>query len=103
MSENTMSYTSMSLEIIPGYLPFIADVDIESFAEPFPIIKKDRRSHLEINEIKHQLRDVMYNKRFPSPVKLSDFCLIAKEKWDSEDSGYSYSEYSQEDYCCEVA
>ncbi|EAX89117.1 hypothetical protein TVAG_009510 [Trichomonas vaginalis G3] len=101
-SETTISYSSMSLELVPGYLPYIADVAIDSFGEPFKIEQKDKRSHIEINQIKHHMRDVMYFKHFPRPVKLLDYCLIAKEKWDGEESCSYYSYESVDQNCCKL-
>ena len=68
------------------YCPFIADVPITSFAEPFPIPNPDPRSEQEIEMRRKELRKLLTSKKFNPPLPLADFCLIAKERWDREDS-----------------
>ena len=84
-------------ELIPDYKPFIADVSISSFGEPFPITTPDTRSDDEINLHQFRLRKYLKKKYFDPPIKLSDFCLIAKTRWENEDSSYSSSSESKEE------
>jgi hypothetical protein len=73
------------------YCPFIADVPISSFAEPFPIANPDTRSEEEIETAKRNLRKIIHLKKFDPPLPLADFCLVARDRWDSdgEESGGS--------------
>lgn len=90
MSDKGASASSSSSE--PGatalgeYCPFIADVPISSYAEPFPIPNPDTRSEPEIEDVKKQLRKLVHQKKFNPPLPLADFCLIAKERWDEDES-----------------
>jgi hypothetical protein len=67
------------------YCPFIADVPISSFAEPFPIPRPDLRTDDEIEAAKRNLRKVIHLKKFDPPLPLADFCLIARDRWDADD------------------
>jgi hypothetical protein len=67
------------------YCPFIADVPISSAADPFPIANPDRRTDKDLEEYKKRLRKIIHMKKFESPLPLADFCLIAKEKWESRE------------------
>ena len=72
--------------LLGNYCPFIADVPITSFAEPFPIQNPDTRSDQEISSKLKSLKKYLNTKKFDPPIPLADFCLIAKERWDREDS-----------------
>ena len=84
MSDSSSNDPGASL--LGEYCPFIADVPITSYAEPFPIPVKDTRSEEEINAIKSNLKKLVNSKHFNPPLPLADFCLIAKERWDTDDS-----------------
>lgn len=91
MSENNSDISSSSttdpeLIALGEYCPFIADVPISSFAEPFPIDNPDPRSDQELEKVKKHMRHVIKSKRFQPPIPLADFCLVAKEKWEDEES-----------------
>jgi hypothetical protein len=68
------------------YCPFIADVPISSYAEPFPIANPDTRSEKELEAIRKVTRKILTQKKFNPPVPLADFCLVAKERWEKDDS-----------------
>ena len=84
MEEESSSESQPGRRLIPGYDPFIGDVPISSAAEPFPLPQVDKRSPQKIEKIRHKLAPIIMNKTFSPPVKLSDFCLIAAERWDRE-------------------
>jgi hypothetical protein len=67
------------------YCPFIADVPISSFSEPFPIPCPDLRSEDEIEAAKWNLRKIIHLKKFDPPLRLADFCLIARDRWEADD------------------
>ena len=71
-------------ELIKGYKPFIADKSMFSQSAPFSVIKKDTRTDEEIERIRHSLRIIGNQKEFTPPLRLSDFCLIAKQKWEAD-------------------
>lgn len=83
-------------QIFEGYAPFIADVPISSYSEPFPIYNPDDRTEEEVDRIRHSLRNAAAGKTFDPPIPLADFCLIAKQKWEQDDA--SDSEWSLH-YC----
>ena len=61
------NFVSDGDDIIEGYKPFIADVTLSTPCEPFKHEKYDFRS-----------------KEFDPPLPLSDYCLIAKQKWEED-------------------
>ena len=75
-----------ALTALGEYCPFIADVPISSYADPFPIPHPDTRSDEEIERIKKSLKKSLKSKKFDPPIPLADFCLIAKERWDQEEN-----------------
>ena len=85
MSDSS-STTDPGASLLGEYCPFIADVPITSYAEPFPIPKKDTRTDEEIAQIKANIKRLTNSKHFNPPLPLADFCLIAKERWDNDDS-----------------
>jgi hypothetical protein len=85
-SESESPSPDCPLVLLGEYCPFIADVPISSFAEPFPIVDPDTRSDDEIEKVKKQLQKVIHAKKFDTPLPLADFCLIAKERWDDDES-----------------
>jgi hypothetical protein len=85
-SESHSPNPDSPLVLLGEYCPFIADVPISSFAEPFPITNPDTRSDDEIEKVKKLLQKVIHAKKFDAPLPLADFCLIAKERWDDEES-----------------
>ena len=80
------SSSNPALTALGEYCPFIADVPISSYADPFPIPHPDTRSDAEIEKVKKALKKSLKSKKFDPPIPLADFCLIAKERWDQEDS-----------------
>lgn len=68
-----------------NYRPFVADVPIRSFAEPFPITDPDMRTEWQIEKVRRRVRRVMDARKFDPPVPLADFCLVAHEKWSARD------------------
>jgi len=86
MSEEESSSSDVGASLLGEYCPFIADVPITSYADPFPIEKPDTRSEEEIENIKRSLRRIVKSKHFNPPLPLADFCLIAKDRWDREES-----------------
>lgn len=71
---------------LSSYCPFIADVPITSYAEPFPIPNPDITPPNETEKHRKDLKKFINSKKFEPPLPLSDFCLIAKERWEHEDS-----------------
>lgn len=78
------NFVSDGEDLIEGYSPFIADVTLSTPSEPFHSPKKDFRSEEEIDRIRHSLRRIVSQKEFAPPLPLSDYCLIAKQKWEEE-------------------
>ena len=78
--------TPLTDEPLSSYCPFIADVPITSYAQPFPIPSPDSTSQIELERHKKELQKYMHSKKFDPPLPLKDFCLIAKERWEHEDS-----------------
>jgi hypothetical protein len=76
-------------DLIESYRPFIADVPRSARAEPFPLPDGDSRTDEEIEQTKARLRHKISKVNFNPPIPLSDFCLIAQERWDREESGGS--------------
>jgi hypothetical protein len=85
------SSTDSTFTPLGEYCPFIADLPISSFAEPFPIPHPDPRSEEEIEMAKRNFRKIVHLKKFDSPFPLADFCLIVRDRWESdgEESGGS--------------
>jgi hypothetical protein len=71
--------------LIDSYRPFIADVPRSAWAEPFPVPEGDVRSDQEVREARRRLRRKISSTNFDPPIPLSDFCLIAQERWNRED------------------
>jgi hypothetical protein len=86
-SESDSPSAESSFVLLGEYCPFIADVPISSFAEPFPLANPDTRSDDEIERVKKALQKAIYAKKFERPVPLADFCLIARERWEEDESG----------------
>ncbi|KAH0790088.1 hypothetical protein GPJ56_005983 [Histomonas meleagridis] len=84
-SSSSSSNIDPRLLMLGEYCPFIADVPILSYAEPFPIDEPDPRSEEEIESLRKKLRKQINNKSFDPPIPLSDFCLIAKERWEQNE------------------
>lgn len=84
-SSGTVGEKSESL--IDNYRPFIADVPGASYAEPFPVEIDDGMTDEEVARRRNMLRSKIDKKNFSPPLSLSDFCLIAQERWDREDRG----------------
>lgn len=78
------NFVSDGDDIIEGYKPFIADVTLSAPCEPFKHEKKDIRSEEELDRVRHSIRRIASQKEFDPPIKLSDYCLIAKQKWEEE-------------------
>ena len=76
-------------ELVPGYYPFIGDVPMESKGEPFVIPNPDTRSEDEINEIVLKNERFIKSKYYHRPHPLSTFCLLAQERWKSDDEDSS--------------
>ena len=72
--------------LLGEYCPFIADVPITSYAEPFQIPNPDSRTPEELEIVKKSLRKYVKSKHFNPPLQLADFCLVAKERWDRDES-----------------
>jgi hypothetical protein len=72
--------------LLGEYCPFIADVPISSFAEPFPLPDPDTRGDDEIEKIKKTLQKAVRAKKFENPISLADFCLIARDRWETDES-----------------
>ena len=83
---SSMSTSDPGVTALGEYCPFIADVPISSYAEPFPIVNPDTRSEQEIEQVKKGLRKIIHQKKFDPPLPLADFCLIAKDRWDQDES-----------------
>ncbi|OHT14707.1 hypothetical protein TRFO_02947 [Tritrichomonas foetus] len=79
------SSSNAEMTALGEYCPFIADVPISSYADPFPIPNPDTRSDEEIERVKKSLKKALKNKKFDPPIPLADFCLIAKDRWDQEE------------------
>ena len=88
-------------KLVPGYNPWIGDVSIDSKGAPFPIPKyKEKRSRNEIKQLKEEIREqVDDSDAYNPPIRLSDYCLVAKEIWKENESSYSDDENCQ---CCLV-
>jgi hypothetical protein len=71
--------------LIDSYRPFIADVSRAAYAEPFPVPEGDARSDEDIRATKQRLRRKISSTNFDPPIPLSDFCLIAQERWSREE------------------
>ena len=84
-SSSSSSTMDPRMLMLGEYCPFIADVPILSYAEPFPIDEPDQRSEEEVENIRKKLRKQISNKTFDPPIPLSDFCLIAKERWEQNE------------------
>jgi hypothetical protein len=84
-TDGSQSSSDSAFTPLSEYCPFIADVPISSFAEPFPIAHPDTRTDDEIETVKRNLRKVIHVKKFDPPLPLADFCLIARERWDADD------------------
>ena len=95
-SSTTNSDDEQINQFVPDYKPFIADIPISSYGEPFPIPIPDTRDDNEINLEKFRLRKYLKRRTFDVPIKLSDFCLIAQNRWDNEVSDYSEDSLSGE-------
>ena len=86
------NFISDGEDLIEGYSPYIGDYSSVSTSEPFSVIRYDFRTEEEIDRARHSLRHTITSKIFDPPVSLSDFCLIAREKWDedlNDDSEFS--------------
>lgn len=81
-SDSSVSSSDPAVIALGEYCPFIADVPVTSFAEPFPIPFPDLRTDREIEVAKKGLKNVVKQKTFDPPLPLADFCLIAVERWD---------------------
>jgi hypothetical protein len=84
-NEASDSSSDSAFTPLSEYCPFIADVPISSFAEPFPIPSPDLRSDEEIEAAKRNLRKIIHLKKFDPPLPLADFCLIARDRWETDD------------------
>lgn len=73
------------IDLIPGYDPFIADVPLRSYAEPFPCDDDDGLTEEEYEEHRKSLTKLITKKQFNVPVPLSDYCCIARDKWEWEE------------------
>ena len=75
-------------KLVPGYDPWIGDVPIDSKGEPFHVIvPKETRTKKELRELQREIKEKIYDDdAFDPPIKLSDYCLVAKEIWKEEDS-----------------
>ena len=51
-----------------------------------PKCEEIERLKEEIEKVKKSLKKSLKSKKFDPPIPLADFCLIAKERWDQEDS-----------------
>ena len=78
------NFVSDGGDLIEGYNPFIADVTLSIPSEPFHHQKHDFRSEEELDRIRHSLRRIVSQKEFDPPLPLSDYCLVAKQKWEEE-------------------
>ena len=85
-ASSSSSTTDPGATALGEYCPFIADVPISSYAEPFPLPNPDTRSEQELENVKKSLRKLLHQKKFNPPLPLADFCLIAKERWDEDES-----------------
>ena len=76
--------------LIPGYCPYICDGCSQVNSRPFivPTIE-NRRTEEEIDRIRHSLKPLLCNTEFSTPIPLADFCLIAKQRWDTEEASDS--------------
>ena len=84
-SDASADFDENEMDKLGEYCPFIADVPITSYADPFPIPNPDTRTDEELNKVKKTLRRIVRSKKFDPPIPLSDFCLIAKERWEQEE------------------
>jgi hypothetical protein len=71
--------------LIDSYRPFIADVPRSSWSQPFPVPEGEARTEEDIQRTKDRLRRKISSKNFDPPIPLSDFCLIAEERWNREE------------------
>jgi hypothetical protein len=69
---------------ITSYAPFIGDVPLSAYAEPFPVPIEHLMSGEEIDVRRQALRRKIHSKNFSPPLSLSDFCLIAEQRWCDE-------------------
>lgn len=86
-AEDSIASGKETKSLIDNYRPFIADVPGASYAEPFPVEIDDDLTEEQVEEKRNKLRSKMNKKNFSPPILLSDFCLIAQERWDREDQG----------------
>ena len=78
------NFVSDGDDIIEGYKPFIADVTLSTPSEPFKHKKQDFRTEEELDRVRHSLKRIANQKEFDPPLPLSDYCLIAKQRWGEE-------------------
>jgi hypothetical protein len=71
-------------DLIKSYCPFVGDVPLSAYAEPFPAQPDDGLTDEEIQAKKHALRRKIHNKTFSPAIPLADFCLIAQDRWAQE-------------------
>ena len=73
--------------LLASYTPFIADVPLSAYSEPFHPPQEDSRSPEEIERETQRIAKIIKKKKFSKPLPLADFCLAAPQKWDEEDLG----------------
>ena len=72
------------LHLIEGYAPYIADVPLRSYAEPFQCDDSDGMTEEEYEAKRRSLAKLIKKKEFHPPVALADYCTIARDKWEWE-------------------
>jgi hypothetical protein len=71
-------------DLLRTYTPFIGDVPLSAYAEPFPVPGEDLIGEEEIDARRQALRRKLHSTNFSPPLPLSDFCLIAEQRWAEE-------------------
>jgi hypothetical protein len=71
--------------LLENYRPFIGDVPLSAYAEPFPVPEvADGLTPADIERKKKVLKKRLKGKSFHPPIPLSDYCLIAPDRWAEE-------------------
>jgi hypothetical protein len=71
-------------DLLSSYTPFIGDVPLSAYAEPFPVSPDDLMPQEEMDARRQVLRRKIHNTTFSPPLPLSDFCLVAEQRWAEE-------------------
>ena len=93
------SCSDIGWDLIPGYRPYIADVSISSKSTPFPNQNQPVLTEEEIEKKKKKLKKYIHSKSFKPPISLSDFCIIATERWNTDEEEKANDEQQCDTNC----